>query len=1124
MNDPIAKGRKPHHPRLFVAPSGAGKTAYAVRRAGRHAAAPLTPAHVLVASALQAGAFRRRLADSGGALGVHVLTFEELYRTCLRGADLSLTEISEGVQLRVIRSVLREIGLKHYAAVSRLPGFARALKSVIDELKAGRVHPDDFSDAVVAHGFEPRLHDLASVYAAYQSRLQRESWSDPAGLGWLALAALKRDNIRASVEMSLLIVDGFDDFTPVQLDVLAALADTVGELVITLTGDLSGPPRALAHRRFARTCRELMGRLNVEPEPLPRMETSKAEPLAQLEAGLFQAGPHKASSPHASDAVTLIEAPSQATEVRAALRWAKRAIVQDAIEPDDVVLLARDLDAYRPYVVQVAAEFGIPVHIYAGRPLAQNPAVAALMDLLRLTLPLRATAGAAVEAGPAARARYADEPSLPPRLVIEAWRSPYFDWSSHAAPAGLSAPEAEGARHAAAPTSPTDRDVDVLAGVARRGRVIAGLSQWEEAFEALVDAGTAGTTSRDMDALSADSALSPPRVAALRERFDRFVLHLRPPGGSRSARHFVRWMESLIGPDPNAHPRAAGTAEPDISLGVIRRVCAAMWPATWPGPGENDHADDTLLPSSNAERDLAALRAFKRLLRGLVWAEEALNEPPSAFPAFFEDLVTALESATYRVPRRADGGDILVADLVAARGVPFRAAAVLGLAEGAFPAPQSEDPLVWDADRKTLGLPLRPSTDSAEAEYFYEAVAAPSDRLLLTRPRLTDDGAPWKASPFWEEVRRLTNVEPLASSNTLAPPPEEAASWPELMQGAARRAPSDPLWRWIQEQRPAAAAAVVVGAQVVTMRQCRADSPFDGGLHALSAHFSRELDSRHVWSASRLEAYLACPFLFFVGSILALEPWEEPRQGIDWVHRGNIYHKILERVYQAVDDPTELTQLLEALPDTADEVLDRAPEEQGFRRTAWWAQTRRELVEDVRRSLEALHDDDLRGGFVPGWYEAAFGLGPRPPLVVRSSVDGDRFQLRGLIDRVDRDPEGKLRIIDYKTAGPSSYRDSALQAGEKIQLPLYALAAREALDLGDPVSGFYWHVRHAEPSPFTLESFGLEEAVRTAVAHAWDAIRGARGGSFLPHPPKGGCPPYCPAVGFCWHYERRYGG
>ena len=29
--------------------------------------------------------------------------------------------------------------------------------------------------------------------------------------------------------------------------------------------------------------------------------------------------------------------------------------------------------------------------------------------------------------------------------------------------------------------------------------------------------------------------------------------------------------------------------------------------------------------------------------------------------------------------------------------------------------------------------------------------------------------------------------------------------------------------------------------------------------------------------------------------------------------------------------------------------------------------------------------------------------------------------------------------------------------------------------------------------------------------------------ALAPQVPKGGCPPYCGAVGFCWHYEPRYG-
>ena len=125
-----------------------------------------------------------------------------------------------------------------------------------------------------------------------------------------------------------------------------------------------------------------------------------------------------------------------------------------------------------------------------------------------------------------------------------------------------------------------------------------------------------------------------------------------------------------------------------------------------------------------------------------------------------------LEASQLPLAAPAGREEILVADVVQARGVPFRAVAVLGLAEGEFPATLSEDPFLRDADRARLrdefGLPLEPSTESAEAEFFYETITRPRERLLLTRPRLADNGAPWQASPYWEEVRRLVAAEPAA--------------------------------------------------------------------------------------------------------------------------------------------------------------------------------------------------------------------------------------------------------------------------------------------------------------------------------------------------------------------------
>ena len=160
---------------------------------------------------------------------------------------------------------------------------------------------------------------------------------------------------------------------------------------------------------------------------------------------------------------------------------------------------------------------------------------------------------------------------------------------------------------------------------------------------------------------------------------------------------------------------------------------------------------------------------------------------------------------------------------------------------------------------------------------------------------------------------------------------------------------------------------------------------------------------------------------------------------------------------------------------------------------------------------------ELAGNFVPIRFEAGF-FGPQALTIER---DGMSFRLHGLIDRVDRGPEGEIRIVDYKTAGPYKYGPDALDNGEKLQLPLYALAAEEALELGNVTDGFYWHVQHAEASGLQLEAYGVEAAVATATSFAAEVVESVRQGDFHPTPPAGGCPDYCPAASFCWQYEPR---
>ena len=165
---------------------------------------------------------------------------------------------------------------------------------------------------------------------------------------------------------------------------------------------------------------------------------------------------------------------------------------------------------------------------------------------------------------------------------------------------------------------------------------------------------------------------------------------------------------------------------------------------------------------------MAALRAFKDVLRGLVLAESVFGggTGEKSYPAFLSDLASAVKAASYEIPLPDARCDVLpVMPALRARGLAFRAVAVVGLAEGDFPQSERQDILLTESDRDWLrerGLPIEPRLRGDEATFFYETVTRAGEKLLLCRPYLADDGQPWEPSPYWEHIRQIvdTPVQP----------------------------------------------------------------------------------------------------------------------------------------------------------------------------------------------------------------------------------------------------------------------------------------------------------------------------------------------------------------------------
>jgi len=1058
-------------PRILLAPAGQGKTHHCIARIHEiRTEAPLTPIWVILPNQAQVVAFRRRLAEEGGVLGVQPGTFYTFYAEILARAGQPIPRLLDPVQHRLLRTIVDQLceegRLRHYAPLRDKPGFIRLLRALVQELKRARVHRDDFV-AAVADG-EERLTELAAIYAEYQDWLVQTGWMDAEGQGWLAALALE-EYPHLCRDLRLLIVDGFDQFNPTQLEVLRFLADRAAETIVTLTGS-TGPTRTrIAHRRFARALAAITTTLNVEPEPLAPSHSAFCDPLVHLEASLFEPSPQKYP---AGDAVAFIEAQNRSQEVRAALRWIKARLVRDGMAAHEVAIIARDLVPYRSFLQETVAEFGLPLRLAEGADLLTNPAVAALLSLL--SLPVL---------------------GWPRPQVVDAWRNPYFDWS------GVGA------------DSIGDGDADRLDAAAHAGLVIQGLAQWNEALDRLAQMKPATEAAVEDEDLAPPEAPAGAEAAALRRKFEAFVARVNPPPEA-TVRDYAAFVENLIGEDSKLATRSQSPEDAvEGSLGVVARA----WEA-----------------NSTAQRDVAALRAFKDVLRGLVLADSVLGQAcpehgrrgaPIPYARFYAELRSAVEGISYTVPPEPNMPTVLAAPMLGARGLSFRAVALLGLSEGEFPQAEQEDTLLRERDRLALrdrGLLIEPQLQGDEVTFFYEAVTRAREKLLLCRPYLADDGQQWEPSPYWEQVRRLmdTPVEHVRPEDPL--PAGEAASPQELMSAAAFAGGQSPLAAWLEREDNEFSRAwrlAQMGASVLRARLADEPSgPHEGDLTALADHLSTRYGPRHTWSASRLEAYATCPMLFWVGSGLDLEPRIPPEEGYDVRILGTMYHRILEELYRHASDPTDANELLASLPTVAQEVFDAAPAEYGFRPTPLWDYQRQELEQILADTVTALVE--ASPGYAPAALEQVFGLKNQPTLVIQG--DSGELRLHGFIDRIDQGPDGCLRVIDYKAGStPISARD--LAEGRRVQLALYALAARDALGMGDVSGGFYWHIGPAKASSLKLEKFegGVEAALQVAANHALAYAAAVRAGHFQPRPSSGDCPGNCPAAAFCWRYTPR---
>ncbi len=494
------------------------------------------------------------------------------------------------------------------------------------------------------------------------------------------------------------------------------------------------------------------------------------------------------------------------------------------------------------------------------------------------------------------------------------------------------------------------------------------------------------------------------------------------------------------------------------------------------------------LPSTDASAGLTTHRArLERLLdRGLGWAaddpagaaalggaQEVADALPAALQLEHREWVAALRQVLREVgcdPLGGAGAGVQVLGVMEARGRCFDHLFVLGLNRDVFPRVVQDDPLLPDEARRAL-LPLLPdmpvkARGFEEEHHLFAQLLSSSPAVVLSWQSADDEGRARSPSPLLERLRlsgAAPEAERLASLQGEPTPGEPRPAHEALLLEALHGSPSGyaallPLALAEQghaDVEPLAAARLAVLAE---------HEPDLRGRPALGPYFGfvgegSGVDGARELYATHLETLVRCPWQFLLRRLLGLEP---PPDALDSLPRlspvlvGDVVHRTLEEIARRAGvpvgrgldevDPSEARSLpwpepapLEAqLQAAARQVLrDHGLGPPGFARLL--AEHARPLVQAAATLGWPGPDGPLRA------------LGAELVDAAEVDVGGSARRIAFRADRVDRLPDGRLRLVDYKTgrALSSSVDPSRRVAelrrrvaeGTQLQAPAYAYGA-----------------------------------------------------------------------------------
>lgn len=383
---------------FIIGSSGAGKSFYAyttlIKESIQH---PETTYYVVVPEqfTMQTQKTLVEMHPGKGILNIDILSFERLaYRVFEEvGGDNRrlLEETGKSMVLQKLVQVNRK-NLPYLGSQMKKPGYLNEVKSLVSEFMQYDVQEQELEEMLKSAGerqlLQMKLSDVGVLYRAFRDYLKEHYMTSEEVMDVL----MKVLPLSEKIKNSVLLLDGFTGFTPVQNKVLRELLVICQKVYVTVTMDVRenpytlGKPHQLFYmsRKMIHTLSELTKDIE-EPVMIEAGEKSRfasAPALGFLEKNLFRY--RRNSYEKEQEEIQLFSAKSSLKEMEETARRMKRLVREKGYRYGEIAVITGNLEEYGNVAKQVFEEADIPYFLDEKHTILMNPFVEYLRAALEM--------------------------------------------------------------------------------------------------------------------------------------------------------------------------------------------------------------------------------------------------------------------------------------------------------------------------------------------------------------------------------------------------------------------------------------------------------------------------------------------------------------------------------------------------------------------------------------------------------------------------------------------------------------------------------------------------------------------------------------------------------------------